>query len=154
MRVAVLLATFPSVSQTFILRQITGLIELGHDVDIYAQNAPDETNAIHPEVRTYNLLARTTYTDVAMPKAAGYWELPVWPITGRTQLPDSDRPISNAVRVLQAAPAFFRAWRAAPVLAFDVLDPRKYGHGPRASPPCIAWPFSDRGGRGTTWFTR
>lgn len=30
-----LLASFPSISQTFIVGQFTGLIDLGHEVDIY-----------------------------------------------------------------------------------------------------------------------
>jgi colanic acid/amylovoran biosynthesis glycosyltransferase len=36
MRVAVLVTEFPSVSETFILNQITGLIDRGHEVGIFA----------------------------------------------------------------------------------------------------------------------
>ena len=36
MNVAFIVSRFPSISQTFILRQITGLLDRGHDVDIFA----------------------------------------------------------------------------------------------------------------------
>ncbi len=35
MRIAIFVGSFPLISETFILRQITGLIDLGHDVDIF-----------------------------------------------------------------------------------------------------------------------
>src|SRR5581483_885169 len=35
-RIAVVVAYFPSVSQTFVLNQITGLLDRGHEVDVYA----------------------------------------------------------------------------------------------------------------------
>ena len=55
---------FPSVSETFILNQITGLIDRGHEVDIYADR-PGDTTKIHQEVEDYRLLDRTYYS--AMP---------------------------------------------------------------------------------------
>ncbi len=36
MKIAFFVDQFPSVSETFILNQITGLIDRGHEVDIYA----------------------------------------------------------------------------------------------------------------------
>ncbi|MEN9519388.1 MAG: hypothetical protein RLZZ381_1976, partial [Cyanobacteriota bacterium] len=35
MRIAFLVDQFPSLSETFILNQITGLIDRGHEIDIY-----------------------------------------------------------------------------------------------------------------------
>jgi colanic acid/amylovoran biosynthesis glycosyltransferase len=61
MRIALFLTgPFPVLSETFILNQITGLIDRGHEVDIYA-NRPDDTSQVHPDVEHYNLLARTHY---------------------------------------------------------------------------------------------
>jgi len=87
LRIAMFLDSFPAVSETFILRQITGLIDQGHEVDIYAQARAEDDSPVHPEVVEYGLLGRTTYIDV--PPDAGYWEMPIWPITGRTWLPGS-----------------------------------------------------------------
>ena len=36
MKIAFIVTFFPALSETFILNQITGLIERGHEVDIYA----------------------------------------------------------------------------------------------------------------------
>jgi colanic acid/amylovoran biosynthesis glycosyltransferase len=128
MRIAFFVGSFPVVSETFILRQITGLIDLGHEVDVFAERRPDRAGPIHPEVTSYGLLDRTTYTDEDMPEATGYWQMPVWPITGRTWLPGEERPLWNVARVVQALPTFLRCLRSAPGVAFHVLDPREYGY--------------------------
>lgn len=61
MTVAFLLTgPFPHVSETFILNQITGLIDRGHDVHVYAQR-PDADAVAHRAVETYRLLDRTHY---------------------------------------------------------------------------------------------
>jgi len=60
MRIAFIVNQFPTLSETFVLNQITGLIDRGHEVDIYAQY-PDNTAKIHPEVLKYRLLERTYY---------------------------------------------------------------------------------------------
>ena len=65
MRIAFIMNVFPCLSETFILNQITGLIDRGHEVDIYAQY-PGNTSKIHPEVLKYRLLERTYY-DVSVP---------------------------------------------------------------------------------------
>ncbi len=63
MRIAVLVDHFPAFSETFILRQITGLIERGHQVDIFA-NRRGEMAAAHPEITEYKLLDRAFFPDV------------------------------------------------------------------------------------------
>lgn len=63
MKIAFIVNNFPCLSQTFILNQITGLIDQGHEVDIYA-NDPDNGSKIHPDVEKYGLLKRTYYFDV------------------------------------------------------------------------------------------
>ncbi len=126
MHIAVFVDYFPVVSQTFVLRQITGLIDLGHEVDIYAE-WPDESGCTHPEVQEYRLLDRTTFVNPTMPAATGYWEMPIWPLTGRTWLPGADRPMWNAARAARAFPAFIRCLASAPRLTLQSLDPGQYG---------------------------
>jgi colanic acid/amylovoran biosynthesis glycosyltransferase len=125
MRVAMFMNSFPLVSETFILKQITGLMDLGHQVDIYAQMRPEASGPVHPEVIEYDLLARTTYMD--MPLETGYWELPVWPVTGRTWPPGSATSIPNALRLLRALPKLARGLVLAPRLTLQVLRPAQYG---------------------------
>ncbi|HYX13854.1 MAG TPA: glycosyltransferase [Nostoc sp.] len=60
MKIAFIVEPFPTVSETFILNQITGLIELGHEVDIYACHVGD-ISKIHPDVEKYQLLEHTYY---------------------------------------------------------------------------------------------
>lgn len=63
MRIAFIVSRFPSLSETFILNQITGLIQRGHSVDIYAtdKDQPQGTVRTHPDVIAYDLLSRTYY---------------------------------------------------------------------------------------------
>lgn len=60
MRIAVFTSEFPSVSQTFVLNQIVGLLEDGHEVHIYA-NRGCVGGTVHKDVKTYKLLDRTTW---------------------------------------------------------------------------------------------
>jgi len=60
MKIAFFVAAFPKLSETFILNQIIGLIDRGHEIDIYASSNPKEPK-VHPEVIKYNLLSRTFY---------------------------------------------------------------------------------------------
>ena len=60
MKIAFIVPEFPSLSQTFVLNQIPGLIDRGHQVDIFAPRAGEE-NEIPPEVIHYKLLSNTSY---------------------------------------------------------------------------------------------
>ena len=60
MRIAFFVDKFPSLSETFILSQITGLIDRGYSVDIYADRPPRGIK-MHAEVERYGLLHRTHY---------------------------------------------------------------------------------------------
>jgi colanic acid/amylovoran biosynthesis glycosyltransferase len=62
MRIGFIVTRFPSISQTFILNQITGLLDRGHDVTIYAQ-ADQAEPFVHADVEKYGLLDRTVYYD-------------------------------------------------------------------------------------------
>lgn len=57
MKIAFLVNRFPTVTETFILNQITGLLDRGHEVDIFAPQRGSEREA-HPQVRAYNLMDR------------------------------------------------------------------------------------------------
>jgi colanic acid/amylovoran biosynthesis glycosyltransferase len=60
MRVAFIVGSFPVLSETFIVNQITGLLDRGHEVDIYSDK-PGDTSKVHPDVKKYHLLERTYY---------------------------------------------------------------------------------------------
>jgi colanic acid/amylovoran biosynthesis glycosyltransferase len=63
MRIAFLLGQFPALSETFILDQITTLMDLGHVISIFAEGrSPDRT--VHPDVEEYRLLKSTRYEDL------------------------------------------------------------------------------------------
>ncbi|HEX9665143.1 MAG TPA: glycosyltransferase [Thermodesulfobacteriota bacterium] len=66
MRIALFLTNFPMLSETFILNQITGLINLGINFDIYASTNPHEEK-VHRQVEEYNLLERVSYSDSITP---------------------------------------------------------------------------------------
>ncbi len=68
MKVAFIVSVFPILtSETFILNQITGLLDRGCEVDIYAQ-AAESLSKVHPDVIKYRLLDRTTYYGTAIPE--------------------------------------------------------------------------------------
>lgn len=60
MKVAFFVNEFPSLSETFVLNQIAGLIQAGHQVDIYARNA-QAAERVHPSVESYQLDERVYY---------------------------------------------------------------------------------------------
>ncbi len=60
MRIAFVVNSFPALSETFILDQITGLIDLGHEVHIFAVPPKQEADP-HPEIQRLDLMKRTTY---------------------------------------------------------------------------------------------
>jgi len=59
MKIAFIVDRFPVLSETFVINQITGLIERGHEVHIYGRQTNDEK--LHPDVDKYNLIERTRY---------------------------------------------------------------------------------------------
>jgi colanic acid/amylovoran biosynthesis glycosyltransferase len=67
-KVAMIVGRFPVLSETFILNQIAGLIDRGHEVDIYSDQ-PGDTSKVHPAVEKYQLLNRTYY--IKMPSNIG-----------------------------------------------------------------------------------
>lgn len=100
LRVAFLLPTFPELSNTFILAQITGLLDRGHDVDLFAIGR-NRFEGAHPDVSRYGLASRMRH--LVIPRPLG-------------------RRVSSALRLL------FTAGGQSPVL-LDALDPTRHGRG-------------------------
>lgn len=68
MKIAIIVSEFPKISETFILNQITGLIDLGNEVDIFVFKESDEKK-IHPDVIKYNLFSKITFLNrITLPK--------------------------------------------------------------------------------------
>ncbi|MFB2935698.1 glycosyltransferase [Aerosakkonemataceae cyanobacterium BLCC-F154] len=61
MKIAFIVGRFPVLSEAFILNQITGLIDRGHQVDIYALEGYELEEKVHPDVEKYHLLEHTYY---------------------------------------------------------------------------------------------
>ena len=60
MKIAFIVYEFPKLSESFIVSQITGLLDLGHDVHIFADHNPQESE-INADVLKYHLIDRTCY---------------------------------------------------------------------------------------------
>jgi colanic acid/amylovoran biosynthesis glycosyltransferase len=58
MKILFVVEHFPSFSETFVLNQVTGLLDLGHDVRIYAVGKPSGI-VRHPDIEKYDLHKRT-----------------------------------------------------------------------------------------------
>jgi len=67
MKIAFLVDVFPKLSETAILHQITGLLECGHEVDIFAVARGQEA-VVHADVDKYRLLQRTYYVELPRSK--------------------------------------------------------------------------------------
>jgi colanic acid/amylovoran biosynthesis glycosyltransferase len=63
MKIAFIVWRFPVLSEAFILNQITGLIDRGHEVHIHPVNGlpKNYTGKVHPVVEEYKLLEQTYY---------------------------------------------------------------------------------------------
>jgi len=66
MKIAFIVDAFPTLSETFVLNQITGLIDRGHEVEIFARRRGD-TSTVHPDVWEYRLLD-SIYYSVSVPQ--------------------------------------------------------------------------------------
>jgi coenzyme F420-reducing hydrogenase beta subunit len=60
MKIAFIVGTFPALSETFILNQITELLDLGLDVEIFARTNPKD-KIIHSDIEKYQLMERVYY---------------------------------------------------------------------------------------------
>lgn len=60
MKIAFIVSEFPCLSETFILNQITGLLDLGYEVEIFSEFNPKEKK-VHSDVEKYRLKDRVYY---------------------------------------------------------------------------------------------
>jgi colanic acid/amylovoran biosynthesis glycosyltransferase len=60
MKIAFVVGPFPKTSETFILNQMTGLLDRGHDLDIYASER-QPFDALHGDMIRYGLIERTVF---------------------------------------------------------------------------------------------
>ncbi|MEX0685079.1 MAG: glycosyltransferase [Balneolales bacterium] len=63
LRIAFFVGSFPHVSETFIMNQITGLIDRGHIVDIFASRYVNGI-PLHDDVHKYGLIDKTHYLNL------------------------------------------------------------------------------------------
>jgi colanic acid/amylovoran/stewartan biosynthesis glycosyltransferase WcaL/AmsK/CpsK len=126
LRIALFIGRFPVVSETFILRQVTGLLDLGHEVDVYADEGEAPDAPAHPEVAKYRLQERTTY--MRMPPETYPYEMPLRPLWGQTWPPGSAIPVSNLRRLWRAGAMFWRGFTRAPRLAWRTLRTSEFGY--------------------------
>lgn len=61
LKIGVIVGPFPCTSETFILNHITRLIDLGHDVDVFAFGKSEEKQIVHECVTEYGLDKNVTY---------------------------------------------------------------------------------------------
>jgi len=64
-RIAFIVNEFPSVSETFILDQMVGLLERGHEIQIYAERPQQMPKKLHADVERFQMLQRTRYRELA-----------------------------------------------------------------------------------------
>lgn len=63
MKIAFIVGEFPLLSESFILNQIAGLLDRGHEVYIHAiKGPPQDSPKVHPIVEDYDLASRTIYS--------------------------------------------------------------------------------------------
>ncbi|MBA7666843.1 D-inositol-3-phosphate glycosyltransferase [subsurface metagenome] len=60
MKIAFIVGKFPTISETFILNQITGLLDKGHDITIFAKYFSGNSK-VHGDVIKYELLNKVNY---------------------------------------------------------------------------------------------
>jgi colanic acid/amylovoran biosynthesis glycosyltransferase len=122
-RVAWLTALFPVLSEIPFLNQIVGLLERGHEVDIYA-DGPQAGGAFHPDVERLDLQPRTRYP-IRWP--AGRLER--WRAAARVLAAHRGRERRILLRSLDPSAFWHRAWtldqlrrtaRFLPVRPYDV----------------------------------
>ena len=100
MRICFIVGSFPSLSETFILDQMKGLADAGHEIFIYAGARSDEA-VMHEDVVRCGFLNHTWFYQ--------------------------DKPRSWSVRVLKFFTAFPRAFCRAPLAVLRSLNAVRYG---------------------------
>jgi colanic acid/amylovoran biosynthesis glycosyltransferase len=129
LRIAIFVNAFPVTSETFILRQVCGLLDLGHEVHIFA-NTRGEMSPLHECITTHRLLERTSW--VEGPPASLVWEMPVRPVSGETWLPGAEKAVRNLDRIAAAFPVLQQCATSRPDLTRLILNVHEYGYRARS----------------------
>lgn len=99
MKVLFLISSFPKLSETFILNQLTGMIDNDVEIDILAWNEVKKTKQ-HKEVESYKLIEKTTFINL---------------------------PTRQLSRILGATKIFLtHVWKN-PRITFNTLNYQRYG---------------------------
>ncbi|MBD2056983.1 glycosyltransferase [Oculatella sp. FACHB-28] len=122
MKFAFVVGQFPVMSETFILNQITGLIDRGHQVDIYTPQRR-AASVMQTDVEKYSLLAHT-YSPIPMPSS-----LPMRLVQGlkliATHFPKDPKATLNLLNVAKyggRAASLWQFYTAAPLLGRGPYD--------------------------------
>lgn len=68
MKILFFVSSFPCTSETFVLSQVTSMIDKGHDVRVFSWGMGD-ANCTHKDIEKYDLLSKTIYRDMEVPKS-------------------------------------------------------------------------------------
>lgn len=60
LKIAIFTTEFPALSETFVLNQVTGLLDRGHDVTVFS-DGPRNDGMVHPDFQRYALTSRSRY---------------------------------------------------------------------------------------------
>jgi colanic acid/amylovoran biosynthesis glycosyltransferase len=123
-KIAVITNRFPALSQTFVINQVTGLIDRGHDVTVFARGE-EPAEVMHADVERYGLRERTRH----FPRGLRGWP-PVLLDAANMLRRRPVLTVRTALRSLRpslAGPEFFtlaplaRAMRTLPADDFDAV---------------------------------
>ncbi|MCK5055723.1 MAG: glycosyltransferase [Candidatus Aminicenantes bacterium] len=99
MRIAFIVGLFPALSATFIQNQVTGLLDAGHDVQVFAGKNPGEKK-VHPDFLKYRLSERIHYFSI---------------------------PLNKVLRIVKAIFLFLKNFHKGPGKLVKSLNVMKYG---------------------------
>ena len=124
MKVAYFVAHFPVLSEPFILNQIVGTIQRGHEVHIYSLDGPpNDMSKVHPLVEQYNLLERTFYAPTRPDNELWRWLKGLGLLlTNFHRNPSVCLQLLNTSRYLSQAKSLKLLYRAIPFLSHKSYD--------------------------------
>ncbi len=122
MRIAFFADAFPDLSVTFIISQVVGMLERGHDVVVFAQS-PGRSAPEHPDVQRWELRSRTHYIGLPARKTRRLCRIAEallrhphrTAVLLRSLFPRGPRSIADSLRQFAATEAFLGG------RAFDVI---------------------------------
>ncbi|WP_336135341.1 glycosyltransferase [Natronomonas amylolytica] len=120
LRVAFLVDTFPRESQRFIVNQVTGLLDRGHEVTVYSTNRPDEGDFANTH---HDLVEYTVYTPIPTNRKRRVIKSGRHFLSGALTSPLSVAQASNPLQFGKDALSLRPLYRLAPMLrkSFDIV---------------------------------